>query len=143
MADGARQQTAGVLEVGHNDHGEIVVNHPNILQDENGGHIVFSVEQARAFARLLLKRADQLTGTRPSDENADGLRVVWDWSPWERFLGARYQLIRESVAEGKSFEQIARELSCEPVQCSLIAQADEAMIAGIPGNVWPPKGFGQ
>ena len=33
----------GYLEVGCNDQGEVVVNHPDLKPDENGvGHIVFS-----------------------------------------------------------------------------------------------------
>ena len=39
---------------------EIVVNHPDLTPDENGvGHIVFSPRQARHFAHLLLKHADE------------------------------------------------------------------------------------
>ena len=50
----------GFLEVGLNDGGEIVVNHPDLTPDENGvGHIVFSPNQARNLARLLDKHADQ------------------------------------------------------------------------------------
>lgn len=47
----------GVLEVGHNENGEIVINHPDLHPDENGvGHIIFSPAQARNFALLLLER---------------------------------------------------------------------------------------
>lgn len=50
----------GFLEVGCNDHHEIVINHPDLKPDENGvGHIVFSVNQARNLARLLNKNADE------------------------------------------------------------------------------------
>lgn len=50
--------TAGCLFVGHY-RGEVVVNHPDIDPDEDGvGHIVFSPQQARDFAALLLKAAD-------------------------------------------------------------------------------------
>src|ERR1700722_19470558 len=49
----------GYIEVGRNDAGEIVVNHPDLKPDENGiGHIVFSPAQARNLAHLLLKHAD-------------------------------------------------------------------------------------
>lgn len=49
---------AGYLEVGLNCDNEIVINHPDLKPDENGvGHIVFSVEQARNLAKLLLKHA--------------------------------------------------------------------------------------
>jgi hypothetical protein len=48
------------LEVGHTpDLREIIVNHPFIEQDARGGHLVFSPEQARRFARLLLRKADE------------------------------------------------------------------------------------
>ena len=48
----------GTLEVGTNGHGEVVVNHPDLEPDENGvGHIVFSVEQARGLANLLMSKA--------------------------------------------------------------------------------------
>jgi hypothetical protein len=56
MTDVAR----GMLEVGTNGEGEIVVNHPDLKPDENGaGHIVFSVDQARNFAYLLQKKAGE------------------------------------------------------------------------------------
>lgn len=49
---------AGFLEVGCNDSGEVVINHPDLRPDENGvGHIVFSPSQARNLASLLLKNA--------------------------------------------------------------------------------------
>jgi hypothetical protein len=44
----------GYLEVGA-CNGEVVVNHPDLQPDENGvGHIVFSSQEARDFARSLL-----------------------------------------------------------------------------------------
>ena len=62
-------KSTGVLEVGLNDDGEIVVNHPDLKPDENGvGHIVFSSNQARHLARLLEQHADQ------SDRDARALR---------------------------------------------------------------------
>jgi hypothetical protein len=49
---------SGVLEVDTNGNGEVVVNHPDLQPDENGvGHIVFSVEQARNLANLLMSKA--------------------------------------------------------------------------------------
>lgn len=49
---------AGILEVGTNGHGEVVVNHPDLIPDANGvGHIVFSPAQARNLAMLLQKMA--------------------------------------------------------------------------------------
>lgn len=51
----------GVLEVGPNECGEIVVNHPDLKPDENGvGHIVFSLAQARNLATILWRQADQI-----------------------------------------------------------------------------------
>lgn len=45
----------GFLEVGCNENGEIVINHPDLKPDANGvGHIVFSPNQARNLARLLI-----------------------------------------------------------------------------------------
>lgn len=45
------------LEVGTNGCGEVVINHPDLKPDENGvGHIVFSVEQARNLANLLMSK---------------------------------------------------------------------------------------
>ena len=48
----------GYLEVGCNDRGEVVVNHPDLKPDANGvGHIVFSPNQARHLAQMLLNKA--------------------------------------------------------------------------------------
>ena len=45
------------LEVGTNGNGEVVINHPDLEPDEKGvGHIVFSVEQARNLADLLMSK---------------------------------------------------------------------------------------
>jgi uncharacterized protein YjbI with pentapeptide repeats len=45
-----------VLEIGTNERGEIVINHPDLQPDENGvGHIVFSVEQAEGFVSVMQK----------------------------------------------------------------------------------------
>jgi hypothetical protein len=50
--------TEGVLEVGINEHGEVVVNHPDLQPDANGvGHIIFSPAQARSLADLLSRKA--------------------------------------------------------------------------------------
>lgn len=41
------------------DEREVIVNHPRMLVDVNGsGYLVFSPEQARAFAILLLRKAE-------------------------------------------------------------------------------------
>lgn len=48
----------GTLEVGTNGHGEVVINHPDLQPDSDGvGHIVFSVEQARSLADLLMAKS--------------------------------------------------------------------------------------
>lgn len=48
------------LEVGTNDKGEVVINHPDLKPDDNGiGHIVFSPRQARELGELLLKKAHE------------------------------------------------------------------------------------
>lgn len=50
----------GFLTVGYNDSGEVVVNHPDLKPDVDGvGHIVFSPQQARNLADLLIKHAWQ------------------------------------------------------------------------------------
>lgn len=51
---------SGVLEVGCNEQGEVVINHPDLKPDTNGvGHIVFSPSQARHLATLLTKFAKE------------------------------------------------------------------------------------
>ncbi len=53
---------SGYLEVGISlDGKEIVVNHPDLLPDENGvGHIVFSPDQARYLGNLLIRKANEI-----------------------------------------------------------------------------------
>lgn len=51
-------KVTGVLEVGLNEDGEVVVNHPDLKPDVDGvGHIVFSPAQALNLAELLIKHA--------------------------------------------------------------------------------------
>lgn len=53
-----RPVESGHLEVGRDLAGQVVINHPDLKPDANGvGHIVFSPEQARNLAALLLKHA--------------------------------------------------------------------------------------
>jgi hypothetical protein len=53
------------LEVGTNGRGEVVINHPDLQPDDEGvGHIVFSVEQARNLANLLLSKAADAASER-------------------------------------------------------------------------------
>lgn len=63
-------KVTGVLEVGLNDTDEIVINHGDLKPDANGvGHIVFSANQARNLAELLLKKANESeTNTRRKQE---------------------------------------------------------------------------
>jgi hypothetical protein len=57
MAD----KVEGYLEVGRNDRGEVVINHPDLKPDAEGvGHIVFSPQQARNLASLLLDHAEAI-----------------------------------------------------------------------------------
>jgi hypothetical protein len=49
---------SGVLEVGTDGKGNVIVNHPDLQPDEKGcGHIVFSPRQARQFGNLMLKHS--------------------------------------------------------------------------------------
>ena len=62
----------GVLEVG-NDGREVIINHPDLLTDEQGnGYITFSPEQARNLARLLVKNADELEPAGEGSRRGDG-----------------------------------------------------------------------
>ena len=68
MAD----KVTGVLEVGTNEQGEVIINHPDLPRDQNGvGHIVFSPKQARNLARLMFKKSREAEG-RPEIKNRDG-----------------------------------------------------------------------
>jgi len=50
----------GFLEVGIDENFQVVVNHPDLKVDELGaGHIVFSVNQARTLAYLLIRKANE------------------------------------------------------------------------------------
>lgn len=78
---------------------------------------------------------------KPPVRDAAGYRVVWDWDPWARFLGARAEMIHRLTAEGRSVAAIQCALSLDPVQVQLIAQTKLETMPGIPGQVWPPKEF--
>lgn len=64
MADDTQRRLTGggYLEVGISPDGaEVVVNHPDLQPDQNGvGHIVFTSHQARHFALLLIKKANEV-----------------------------------------------------------------------------------
>lgn len=54
-----KQIPAGYLQVGNDEeYLNVVVNHPQIQQSAQGGHMVFSPAQAKAFAALLVKKAE-------------------------------------------------------------------------------------
>lgn len=53
-----KDKVTGLLGVGSNEDGKVVINHPDLKPDENGvGHIVFSPSQARHLADLLHRKA--------------------------------------------------------------------------------------
>lgn len=56
---------SGQLIVGLTEDGrDVVINHPDLDPDKDGvGHIVFSPEQARALAKLLIQKAQDAEGT--------------------------------------------------------------------------------
>lgn len=73
MTDNAKS----FLEVGLNDSGEIVVNHPDLKPDADGiGHIIFSPGQARYFAELILKHAAQAERDAREKSDADRRKVA-------------------------------------------------------------------
>ena len=48
------------LEVGLTEKGEVCFNHGNLDLNEKGeGFIIFSIEEARHFANLILKKASE------------------------------------------------------------------------------------
>lgn len=58
----------GFLEVGITEKREVIINHPKLEVDENGlGHIVFSPNQARGLAKVLLEKADLAEHLRDLD----------------------------------------------------------------------------
>lgn len=61
----------GYLEVGLNEHDEIVINHPDLKPDEKGvGHIVFSVNQAQHLSHLLAVKASEAANNIRTKEEA-------------------------------------------------------------------------
>ena len=67
----------GYLEVGCNEQDEIVVNHPDLKPDANGvGHIVFSVNQARNLADLLLKNAREAENSAEAKREAERVKHI-------------------------------------------------------------------
>lgn len=67
----AGDKIAGFLEVGTNDKGEVVINHPDLKPDADGiGHIVFSSQQARTLAAILNRKAVELDGGTAQERTA-------------------------------------------------------------------------
>lgn len=67
----------GILEVGTDGNGEVVINHPDLMPDENGvGHIVFSVEQAHALSRLLAAKAHDAYEERFAIQKAERFKTI-------------------------------------------------------------------
>lgn len=74
----------GYLEVGCDDHGQIVINHPDLKPDENGvGHIVFSPDQARHLGNLLLKHAAE-AGAEAFRKSEEARRRAAEATPVDR-----------------------------------------------------------
>ena len=71
------EKDGGTLEVGTNGQGEVVINHPDLLPDENGvGHIVFSPRQARHLAELLSRKALEADQELDMKEKINGKEQV-------------------------------------------------------------------
>jgi hypothetical protein len=67
----------GFLEVGCNENGEIVVNHPDLKPDANGvGHIVFSPSQARNLATLLTQHAAKVESDARAKQEAERMKAA-------------------------------------------------------------------
>lgn len=50
----------GYLEVGTNEHGEVVINHQRLITDADGdGHIIVSPTKSRDLAQSLIRAADR------------------------------------------------------------------------------------
>lgn len=106
----------GYLEVGTNERGEVVINHPDLKPDENGvGHIAFSLDQARRLANLLLSHAHAVDGkprhnpkhrrVRHAGSSANGAEAAQRWidSKSSAALGITIQqreLIRHAIGLG-------------------------------------------
>jgi hypothetical protein len=74
----------GHLEVGFNDDGEIVVNHPDLKPDANGiGHIIFSINQAQHLSALLARKAGE-AASHLRQKEADARRKAAEAIPVDR-----------------------------------------------------------
>lgn len=62
MKSESKSKISGYLLVGINDYGEVVLN---LDKDRNGiGHIIFSPEQARDLAKLLVQKSREAEGEK-------------------------------------------------------------------------------
>lgn len=77
---------SGYLEVGINDRGDVVINHPALDVDAHGvGHVAFSPRQARGLALTLLRKVDEVeraAGVARSETTRErALRVLCESDP--------------------------------------------------------------
>lgn len=67
----------GFLEVGHNEMGEVIINHTDLKPDSNGvGHIVLFPEQARNLATLLVEKVAQAESLTRAKLDAERMKVA-------------------------------------------------------------------
>lgn len=69
--------TKPFLEVGLNDRGEVVISHPFLIQNEQGGHLIFTPEEASHFGLLMLQKA-----TEAAAERGDAAGSLPDGAHW-------------------------------------------------------------
>lgn len=75
---------SGYLEVGINENDEVVINHPDLMPDENGvGHIVFSISQAQHLSHLLAVKASEAANNQRRKE-IDARRKAAESIPVDR-----------------------------------------------------------
>lgn len=85
---GMSDKITGVLEVGTNGNGEVVINHPDLQPDENGvGHIVFSPQQARNLARLLNDHANKAENAACPFDVGDKVVVLSGPERYREYIG--------------------------------------------------------
>lgn len=82
----------------------------------NSGKVAYK----RTISGAVRIRADSLWGGEKKTCMNDNLPPITHKASWARFLRERHLLIREWASEGKSFGEIARLLSMDPVQVQLI-----------------------
>lgn len=81
-------KVTGVLEVGTNSNGEVVINHPDLKPDADGvGHIVFSPAQARNLARLLTDHANKAENVACPFDVGDKVVVLSGPEKYREYIG--------------------------------------------------------